>query len=241
MTDKLRWRWAAGFSCVFHLGFLIVLGWFAAPLFEAPVSAEQLIALELADPGGQHVPEAGAPTAASAPPQAFAQMQVPQVVQAYTPQVVAADEAMTLMAAEVPAATVASAGGMASTAGEGVANGSGSGTDTGGSGGGSGQGDRNGTSRKGILLPSVLSKVEPVYPYAAKNAGQEGTVILKIEIMENGRPGDIVVYRSSGYDSLDNSAVAAVRKWRFTPGKDQDSGRTIKCTTRLPIIFQLQT
>lgn len=240
MTNKLRWRRAAWFSCVFHLVFLIVLGWFAAPLFEAPVIDEQLIELDLADPGGYHAPEAGAPTAASVPPQAAAQMQVPQVVQAYTPQVVAAAEALTLMAAEVPAATPESAGGMGSTAGEGVAHASGSGTDTGGSGGGSGQGNGVGTDRKGILLPRVLSKVEPVYPYAAKNAGQEGTVILRIEIMENGRPGDIVVYRSSGYASLDDSAVAAVKKWRFTPGKDQDSGRTIKCTTRLPVIFQLK-
>lgn len=229
MTNKLRWRRAAGFSCVFHLICLIVLGWLGAPLFEAPVIAEQLIELELADPGGQHAPEAGAPAAASAPLQAADQMQAARMVQSHMLQVVA--EAMTLMSAEVPAGTVESGGGTGSTTGEGVAKGSGS---------GSGQGYGNGTGRKGILLPSVLSKVEPVYPSSARNAGQEGTVILKIEIMENGRPGDIVVYRSSGYDSLDESAVAAVKRWRFTPGKDQVSGRTIKCTTRLPVIFQLK-
>jgi protein TonB len=242
MTNKLRWRRAAGFSCVFHLVFFILLGWFAAPLFEAPVTAEELIELELADPGGDHELEAGAPAAPSASPQDSVQMKAPQVVQSHTPQVVAVAEPMTLMSAEVPADIVENSGGTGSAPGEGGANGSGngSGADTGGSGGGSGQGNDAGTGRKGILHPRVLSKVEPVYPPSARNAGQEGTVVLKIQIMENGRPGDIVVYRSSGYDSLDDAAVAAVKKWRFTPAKDRESGRTFTCTTSLPVVFQLK-
>ena len=94
-------------------------------------------------------------------------------------------------------------------------------------------------SQGGVAKPSILSKTDPVYPSSARQAGLEGTVILKIEILANGRPGEISVSRSTGHVVLDEAAIIAVEKWRFVPAKDLGSGRTITCTTTLPVSFRL--
>jgi len=96
-----------------------------------------------------------------------------------------------------------------------------------------------GSSRTGIAAPGILSKVDPTYPPAARKAGLEGTVLLRIQIQANGQPGDITVARSSGHNMLDEAAIAAVAKWRFVPAKNRSSGRTVACTTSLPVSFRL--
>lgn len=91
----------------------------------------------------------------------------------------------------------------------------------------------------GVAPPGILTRVEPVYPAIARQAGQQGTVLLKIEILVNGRPGRITITRSTSYPALDEAAVAAVRQWQFIPAKDLSSGRAIVCTTTLPVSFRL--
>lgn len=94
-------------------------------------------------------------------------------------------------------------------------------------------------SRSSIAAPGILAKVDPIYPPAAKQAGLEGTVTLRIQILANGRPDEITITRSTGYSVLDDAAVAAVRKWLFIPAKDRNSGRAVTCTTTLPVSFRL--
>jgi protein TonB len=95
------------------------------------------------------------------------------------------------------------------------------------------------SSRSGIAAPSILGKVDPVYPSSARQAGLEGTVILKVQILANGRPGEITVSRSSGHAVLDEAAITAIGKWHFMPAKDRASGQTVACTTTLPVSFRL--
>ncbi len=57
-----------------------------------------------------------------------------------------------------------------------------------------------------------LTEVEP------KSEGEEGTVLLSIVIDEKGVPGDVRVVRSLG-GRADEKAIAAVKQWRFEPGK----------------------
>lgn len=97
-----------------------------------------------------------------------------------------------------------------------------------------------GSRSGGIAAPGILSKVDPAYPSSARQAGQEGTVVLRIEILANGRTGEISVSRSTGYPALDEAAIAAVRKWQFVPAKDLSTGRTVACTTTLPVSFRLR-
>lgn len=97
-----------------------------------------------------------------------------------------------------------------------------------------GSGGQSGTSK-----PSILSKVDPIYPSAARLAGIQGVVTLQIEILVNGQPGGISVLRSSGHGELDEAAIMAVAKWRFVPAKDRSSGRSVACITTMPVTFRL--
>jgi protein TonB len=77
----------------------------------------------------------------------------------------------------------------------------------------------------------------PAYPYAARRRGQEGRVVLEVEVLADGGAGAVAVARSSGVASLDRAAVDAVRRWRFRPARR--NGRTVRSTVRVPVRFAL--
>ena len=70
----------------------------------------------------------------------------------------------------------------------------------------------------------------------ADRAKIEGTVVLYIKITPDGRANSVKVTRSLGM-GLDESAVAAVKEWRFRPGrkngKPMAMGITIEVNFRL--------
>jgi TonB family protein len=61
----------------------------------------------------------------------------------------------------------------------------------------------------------LIHKVNPVYPASAKAAGVQGTVRLDVTISKEGVPVDIHVLTSPS-DELSQSAVEAVRQWRYS-------------------------
>jgi TonB family protein len=69
----------------------------------------------------------------------------------------------------------------------------------------------------GVTPPRLLSKVEPSYSEEARKAHMEGTVQLEAVVGANGVAGDFKVRRSLGL-GLDEEAIRAVGKWRFSPG-----------------------
>lgn len=91
-----------------------------------------------------------------------------------------------------------------------------------------------------LIRPQVLQRTAPDYPSAARARGEEGTVLLRVEILPTGRAGDIAIARSSGSSLLDDAARQAVASWRFTPAKDASSGRALACVSTLPVSFRLQ-
>ncbi|OPY89826.1 MAG: Gram-negative bacterial tonB protein [Syntrophus sp. PtaU1.Bin208] len=78
----------------------------------------------------------------------------------------------------------------------------------------------------------------PVYPQAARRNGYEGLVLISVEILENGAPGQLLVKKSSGYAILDQAALSAVRKWRFVPA--EKNALRIRSWGDVPIRFVLQ-
>ena len=62
----------------------------------------------------------------------------------------------------------------------------------------------------------LISKINPVYPASAKSAGIQGIVSLDMVISKDGTPLDIQVV-SSPSDDLTQSALEAVRQWRYSP------------------------
>jgi protein TonB len=65
----------------------------------------------------------------------------------------------------------------------------------------------------------------------------EGRVLLRVWILDDGGVQDVKVYRSSGDESLDRSALSTVRdRWRFAPGRR--GGFAVPCEVILPIRFR---
>jgi TonB family protein len=63
---------------------------------------------------------------------------------------------------------------------------------------------------------NLINKVQPVYPGEAKSAGLQGVVELEAVISKEGVPLEIRVVSSPG-ESLSQSALEAVRQWRYRP------------------------
>jgi protein TonB len=83
----------------------------------------------------------------------------------------------------------------------------------------------------------TLGNPSPKYPVEARRNHWEGTVRLRVVITPDGLVKEIGVARSSGFDSLDESALDTVRKWRFLPGKQ--SGVAVEAVGFLSIPFRL--
>lgn len=65
-----------------------------------------------------------------------------------------------------------------------------------------------------------LGNPEPPYPPLALRRQEEGSVTLRILVLENGRAGEVIVTRSSRSALLDRAAVETVKnQWRFIPAK----------------------
>jgi TonB family protein len=63
---------------------------------------------------------------------------------------------------------------------------------------------------------NLIQKVQPVYPTAAKAAGVQGKVLFEMVVSKDGVPIDIRVLESPD-DELTQSALDAVRQWRYKP------------------------
>lgn len=69
-----------------------------------------------------------------------------------------------------------------------------------------------------VLDPTdFVQTVAPIYPRRAIDRGIQGKVLVKVKIGASGKAELVKVEDSSGYKSLDNSAVKAVSKWKFNP------------------------
>lgn len=71
--------------------------------------------------------------------------------------------------------------------------------------------------------PGYISGPRPAYPQDARRAGQEGAVIIRVLVGTDGSAADVAVFASSGYESLDQAAVRAVKKWRFSPARNDST------------------
>jgi protein TonB len=91
--------------------------------------------------------------------------------------------------------------------------------------------------RAPVLIPAYRQNNPPRYPAAARLRGCEGLVLVSAEILADGTVGNIKLKRSSGHASLDDSAVEAVRKWLFHPGRRM--GTAVPMWVDVPIRFAL--
>jgi protein TonB len=85
---------------------------------------------------------------------------------------------------------------------------------------------------------AYLSNPAPEYPRLSRRMGEEGRVLLKVQVGADGRPTDVSVFKSSGFTRLDESARDTVlRSWRFVPARQGE--QTVAGTVKVPIDFTL--
>lgn len=88
-----------------------------------------------------------------------------------------------------------------------------------------------------IAYPLYKKNAPPAYPEIARMRGYEGIVLVFAEILPDGRVGNMKIHKSSGYAILDQSAIEAVKPWKFEPAKK--SGNPFTVWVELPIKFIL--
>ena len=86
---------------------------------------------------------------------------------------------------------------------------------------------------------AYLNNPPPTYPLAARRRGLEGTVVVRAQILEDGKCHQANLSKSSGHEMLDQAALAAVRSWHFAPAKR--GTQTISAWVEVPITFRLTT
>jgi protein TonB len=102
---------------------------------------------------------------------------------------------------------------------------------------GPGSSERPVILRAGITPPQVIHRVLPAYTEPARRARTEGMVILEAIIDTSGRVTAVRVLRSLPF-GLEQSAVEAVRQWRYRPALLNGRPQSVYFT--LTVHFDLQ-
>jgi TonB family protein len=88
---------------------------------------------------------------------------------------------------------------------------------------------------QGVSGGQLVRRIPPVYPAQARQLRLEGTVVLMATVMEDGKVGDVKVVE--GASALAQSAVDAVKQWRYKPY--QLDGKAVKNEVRINVDFKL--
>lgn len=83
-----------------------------------------------------------------------------------------------------------------------------------------------------------LKNPHPVYPPLSRRMREEGKVTLRVQVTAEGRPAQIEISSSSGFERLDNAARQAVTRWSFVPARQGD--RNVEAWVLVPIVFKLE-
>jgi protein TonB len=83
-----------------------------------------------------------------------------------------------------------------------------------------------------------LDPPAPTYPAASRRFGESGRVFVRVLIDERGLPRQLQLQRSSGFERLDDAALAAIRAARFRPYTED--GRALVVWAVIPIHFELE-
>lgn len=85
---------------------------------------------------------------------------------------------------------------------------------------------------------AYLNNPRPAYPLAARRRGDQGTVLVRVLVTSEGLAASVVLQKSSGYSSLDEAALTAVKSWRFVPARQ--GGQAVEAPYLVPIVFKVE-
>jgi protein TonB len=73
------------------------------------------------------------------------------------------------------------------------------------------------------ISPPLVESIEylrvdkPVFPRESQRRREYGTVVVRVLVDSQGKPAQLQIERTSGYERLDNAALRCVEKFRFRP------------------------
>lgn len=85
--------------------------------------------------------------------------------------------------------------------------------------------------------PTVRVSIAPNYPYEMRRQGINGEVLIGFICDSNGEVRDPYIIRSSNRE-FESSALMAIQKWKFRPGKR--GGKAVNTRMSLPLVFNLK-
>jgi protein TonB len=93
-----------------------------------------------------------------------------------------------------------------------------------------------------IVLPSsdadYLHNPKPLYPKMSVKLGEQGTVRILVFVGADGSAQKVEIQKTSGYDRLDQAALAAIRHWRFVPGKRDGVPEAASLIVPMPFVLE---
>ena len=89
---------------------------------------------------------------------------------------------------------------------------------------------------RGVTAPVVIYQVEPEYPDEARKARFQGSVLVAVEVDEQGLVRSVRIMKPAGL-GLDEKALEAVKKWRFRPATRD--GHPVSVPASIEVSFHL--
>ena len=83
-----------------------------------------------------------------------------------------------------------------------------------------------------------LDNPKPVYPAISRRLNEQGRVMLRVHVTADGNATEVQLHASSGSSRLDQSALDAVRRWKFVPAKLGND--PVAAWVLVPIAFTLK-
>jgi TonB family protein len=78
---------------------------------------------------------------------------------------------------------------------------------------------------------------KPLYPSMSLRLGEQGTVVLRILVKNDGSAGSVEIKSTSGFPRIDNAAIDATKFWRFNPATRD--GSPIDEWYEIPIVMRI--
>lgn len=75
-------------------------------------------------------------------------------------------------------------------------------------------------------------------PALSRRYGEQGTVLLRVQVKADGNAGAVEIRTSSGFPMLDEAARDAVKEWRFIPATRD--GKPVTEWYLVPVTFTLR-
>ncbi len=89
-----------------------------------------------------------------------------------------------------------------------------------------------------LFNAGYLANPAPPYPNLSRRMGEQGKVVLRVYVDTQGLAQRVELRSTSGFDRLDDVAIATVKRWKFVPARQGE--KTIAAWVLIPIHFNLR-